>query len=122
MTAWRARIEEGWAQSKAFGGAIAVHLLAAVLMVLGTMNWKPHKPPVITGMQIEAVMVDTQALIEKREAAIREAEQARQREIAREQRQRELEAQRERERVARERAAAEEAERQPNSHFPLPTT
>ena len=116
MSEWRpklqAAMEEGWAQSKALGAAIAVHVLAALLMVLGTMNWKPHKPPVITGMQIEAVMVDTQALIERREAAIREAEQARQREAAREQRQRELEAQRERERVARERAAAEEAERQ----------
>jgi colicin import membrane protein len=105
-------LQEGWTQFKALGAALGVHLLAALLMVLGTMNWKPHKPPAITGMTIEAVMVDTQALIERRETAIQEAEQARQRELAREQRQQELEAQRERERVARERAAAEEAERQ----------
>jgi colicin import membrane protein len=112
MAEWRVTLQEGWEQGKALGLAVVVHGLAAVLIVLGTMNWQPFKPPEITGMTIEAVMVDTQALIERREAAIREAEQARQREAAREQRQRELAAQQERERIARERAAAEEAERQ----------
>ncbi len=112
MTVLRAQLQEGWEQTRALGLAVAVHIVAAVLIVLGTMSWEPFRPPVISGMTIEAVMVDTQALIEKRETAIREAEQARQREEARVQRQQELEAQRERERVARERAAEEEAERQ----------
>lgn len=112
MADWRATLEEGWEQAKSLGLALGVHVIAVALIVFGTLDWKPHRPPQLTGMTIEAVMVDTQALIERREAAIREAEQAAQREAAREQRQRELEAQRERERVARERAAAEEAERQ----------
>ena len=103
---------EGLEQAKSLGLALAVHSLVAVLIWFGTLNWKPFKPPVITGMTIEAVMVDTQALVDRREAAIREAEQAAQREAARVQREQELAAQRERERVARERAAAEEAERQ----------
>lgn len=112
MADWRDTLLEGWEQGKSFGLAVGVHLLAALLIYFGTMDWRPFEPREITGMNIEAVMVDTQALIERREAAIREAEQARQREAARAQRQRELEAQRERERIARERAAAEEAERQ----------
>ncbi len=105
MAEWRATLQEGWEQVKSLGLAVGVHVIAAALIVLGTLDWRPFKPPQITGMTIEAVMVDTQALIDRREAAIREAEQARQREEARQQRERDLAAQRERERVARERAA-----------------
>ncbi len=112
MAAWGAPRLAGGEPAQSLGLAVAVHVLAAVLIYFGTMNWQPFKPPVISGMTIEAVMVDTQALIDRREAAIAEAEEARRREAAREQRERELEAQRERERVARERAAEEEAERQ----------
>jgi len=112
MASARPRLQEAVEQARSLGLAVGVHLLAAVLIVLGTMDWRPFEPPQITGMTIEAVMVDTQALIERREAAIREAEQAAQREAARQQRERDLAAQRERERIARERAAAEEAERQ----------
>lgn len=112
MAELRATLQEGFEQAKSLGLAVAVHVLAAAMIYFGTMSWKPFKPPVITGMTIEAVIVDTEALIERRETAIREAEQARQREQAREQREQELAAQRERERVARERAAEEEAERQ----------
>ncbi len=108
----QATLWETWEQAKSLGLAVAVHVIAAALIVLGTMDWKPFKPPQITGMTIEAVMVDTQAMIDRRDNALREAEQARQREEARQQRERELAAQRERERVAREEAAAEEAERQ----------
>ena len=113
MLAAQPQLLEAWENVKALGLAALVHVLAAVLIVLGTRDWKPFKPPVITGMTIEAVMVDTQALIERREAEQREARQAEQREQAREQRQRELQAQAERERQAaaqqeRERKAAEE--------------
>lgn len=102
---------EGWEQTKSFGLAVVVHVLAALLIVLGTWNWKAHEPPrVITGMKIEAVMVDTQVLIERQEAAIREAEAAQQQEQRRIERQRELAAQQEREKIAREKAAAEALE------------
>ena len=81
--------------------AIAVHFLMAAIVVLGTMDWRPFKPPVLTGMTIEAVIVDTAAI---REARL-EAERAVAREAERERRQRELEARRERE-------AEEELQRQ----------
>lgn len=104
---------EGWQQTKSFGLALGVHVLAVALIVLGTLDWKPHRPPqIIAGMKIEAVMVDTQALIDRREAAIAEAEAAQQREQRRLERERELAAQQERERVAREKAAAEKLEQE----------
>ncbi len=112
MTALRPLLREGWEQSKSLSLALAVHIVAFALIWLGTMNWTPFKPPQITGMTIEAVMVDTQALTERRERALREAEEAQRREAQRAQRQRELEAQRQREREAQERAEAEAAERQ----------
>ena len=100
-------LHELWERTKAFGLAVGVHLLAAALIVLGTMNWKPFRPPQITGMTIEAVIVDTQALKDRKDEARREAEAAQRREQLREQRQRELEAQR-----AREQREADEAERE----------
>lgn len=90
---WR----ELWRNTQALGLAMGVHVLAAALILLGTMSWRPFKPPQITGMTIEAVIVDTQALRDRRDAAQREAEAAVRREQAREDRQRELEAQRQRE-------------------------
>lgn len=113
MPAEHPKLQAAWENTRALGLALLVHALAAALIVLGTRNWQPFKPPVITGMTIEAVMVDTQALIERREAEQRAARQAEQREQAREQRQRELQAQAERERQAaaereRQRKAAEE--------------
>ncbi len=53
---------EFWSQTKAFVLAVAVHVLMAALVVLGTMTWKPFRPPALTGMTIEAVMVDTGAI------------------------------------------------------------
>lgn len=96
-------MHELWLRTKAFGLAVGVHLLAAALILLGTRDWQPFKPPDLQGLMIEAVIVDMGAVRE----AEREAELAAQREIERERRQRELEAQRERERLE-----AEEAERQ----------
>ena len=69
QTATRSLLREAWENTKAFGLATGVHVLAAALIVLGTMNWKPFKPPQITGMTIEAVIVDTQALKDRKEAA-----------------------------------------------------
>ena len=62
-------MRELWAQTKAFGLAVGVHVLMAAMVVLGTMTWKPFKPPTITGMTIEAVMVDTGAIKKRREEA-----------------------------------------------------
>ena len=112
MATLRDHVREGWEQSKAFGLALGVHVLAAALIVFGTMTWQPFKPPQITGMTIEAVMVDTQVLIDRRDNAIREAEQAQRREERREQRQRELAQQREREKRAADEQARAEAKRQ----------
>ena len=94
-------MREFWAQTKAFSLSISVHVLMAAVVVLGTMDWMPFKPPVLTGMTIEAVIVDTtaikQARLEAERAAARKAEQER--------RDRELQARRERE-------AEEELQRQ----------
>lgn len=105
---------EFWERTKALTLALAVHALAAALIVLGTLEWRPFKPPQITGMTIEAVIVDTQALKDRQEAERRAAAEAVRRQEQRDQRERDLAAQRQREaaeKVERERKAAEEAER-----------
>jgi colicin import membrane protein len=96
-------MRELWAQTKAFSLAVGVHVLMAALVVLGTMDWKPFKPPALTGMTIEAVMVDTSVIKQRREEAKREAERAVARKAEQDRRQRDLEERRKRE---------EEAERQ----------
>ena len=100
-------MQELWAQTKAFVLAVAVHVLMAGLVVIGTMNWKPFKPPALTGMTIEAVMVDTGAIKKRREEARREAERAVQQKAEKERREKELQERRE-----REKAAEAEAEKQ----------
>ena len=102
-------MHELWAQTKAFTLAIAVHVLMAAMVVLGTMSWKPFKPPALTGMTIEAVMVDTAAIKQRREQARVEAEKAIARKAEEDRRARELKARKERQ--ERERLAAEEAEK-----------
>ena len=87
--------------------AIAVHILMAAVVVLGTMDWKPFKPPVLTGMTIEAVMVDTTAIKEAR----LEAERAAARKAEQQRRDRELQARKERE-AEEERQRQREAARQ----------
>ena len=99
---------ELWAQTKALFLALAVHVLMAAIVVVGTMNWKPFKPPVLTGMTIEAVMVDTSIIKKRREEARQEAERAVARQAEVERREREL--QERRERQERERQEAEAAE------------
>lgn len=84
---------EAWRQTQAFGLAIGVHLLAALFVVMGTLEWTPFKQEQPVGILIEAVMVDTSTLQEQRA----EAQQAVVREEQRQERARELEQQRERE-------------------------
>jgi colicin import membrane protein len=99
-------MRELWAQTKAFGLAVGVHVLMAAMVVLGTMNWTPFKPPTLTGMTIEAVMVDTGAIKKRREESRLEAERAVARKNEQDRRAKELEARKERE------AREAEAERQ----------
>jgi len=102
-------MRELWAQTKAFTLAVAVHVLMAALVVLGTMTWKPFKPPTLTGMTIEAVMVDTGAIKQRREETRLEAEKAAAQKIQKDRREKELEARKERQ--ERERMEAEAAEK-----------
>ena len=88
-------------QSKALAGAVLVHLLMAVLVVMGTINWKPFKEAEPLGLTIEAVIVDTSEIKKQRDAA-RAAQEL---EDRRRQRDERLRQQRERE------AAEAEAER-----------
>lgn len=101
-------MHELWAQTKAFGLAIAVHVLMAAMVVLGTMTWKPFKPPTLTGMTIEAVMVDTGAIKKRREQARQEAERAVARKVETDRRAKELQARKDRQ----EREDAAEKKRQ----------
>jgi len=101
-------MRELWSQTVAFGLAVAVHVLMAAIVVLGTMDWKPFKPPVLTGMTIEAVMVDTGVIKKRREEARLEAERAAARQAEQERRDKELQARKERE----EREAEAERQRQ----------
>ncbi len=101
-------MRELWQQTKALALALGVHVLMAAMVVLGTMSWKPFKPPILTGMTIEAVMVDTGALRARREQAQAEAERAVARKVETDRREKELKARNERlEREKREADAAE---------------
>lgn len=99
-------MREFWSQTEAFGLALAVHVLMAAMVVLGTLTWKPFRPPALTGMTIEAVIVDTGAIKQRREQARQEAEKALAQKAAKERREKELKARQEREK------REEEAEKQ----------
>jgi colicin import membrane protein len=104
---------EFWAQTRAFVLAVAVHILMAALVVLGTMTWKPFKPPALTGMTIEAVMVDTGAILQRREDEKKAAEKAVQQKVEKERREKELKERAERQKQEKlEAQAAEEKRRQ----------
>ena len=112
---WRVRagadrcMRELWEQTKALGLALAVHILMAALVVVGTMTWKPFKPPALTGMTREAGRVDTSAIKQRREQARQEAEKAAAQKVEKERREKELQARKER--LERERLEAEAAEK-----------
>ena len=97
-------------QLRAFGLSITVHLLVVAIVVLGTMNWKPFRQAQPVGLTIEAVIVDTSAIRERREAAERAAAEAEQRKQAEERRARELEQQKQREKEAEQEKIRREAE------------
>lgn len=80
-------------QTQAFGLAVGVHVLMALFVVLGTIDWIPFRPDRPVGLLIEAVIVDTSELQKQRD----EARRAQEREELRQQRAQELEQQRERE-------------------------
>ena len=44
--------------TRAVAAALAVHVLMAALMVIGTMDWQPFRKPQPTHIAIEAVIVD----------------------------------------------------------------
>jgi len=90
-------MREFWSITWALILAIAVHIFMAAAVVLGTMTWKPFKPPVLTGMTIEAVMVDTGAIKKRREQARQDAERAVARKAEQARRDKELKARQERE-------------------------
>jgi colicin import membrane protein len=127
---------EAGRQVQAFGLAIAVHVLAALFVVMGTIEWVPFRQEQPVGLLIEAVIVDTSELEEQRQAARqavereemleqrtreleqqREREQQRQRDLEEQRRQQQIEEQRQREaddrleQIRREREARLEAER-----------
>lgn len=79
------------------GLSLAVHVAMALLVVLGTINWKPFRQREPVGLTIEAVIVDTSEIRRQREEATRAAAAAEQRRQQQERRERELEAQRQRE-------------------------
>lgn len=95
-------------QVQAFGLAIGVHAIAALLMVLGTMDWVPFRQQEPVGLLIEAVIVDTSTLQEQRDAA----RQAAEREELRQERARELEAQRQREQERQQELEQQRRERE----------
>jgi len=104
-------MRELWQQTKAFSLAVAVHVLMAGMVVLGTMTWKPFKPPALTGMTIEAVMVDTGAIKQRREDTKREAEKAAAQKVEKERREKELQDRKERQERERQEAEAAEIQR-----------
>ncbi|MDX1555766.1 MAG: cell envelope integrity protein TolA [Xanthomonadales bacterium] len=95
-------------QAQAFGLALSVHVIAAVFVVLGTMEWVPFRQQQPVGLLIEAVIVDTSTLQEQRDAA----RQAAEREELRQERARELEAQRQREQERQQELEQQRRERE----------
>jgi colicin import membrane protein len=106
VTSWR----EIAALSRAVAAALAVHVLMAALVILGTMDWQPFRQPDRMAIAIEAVIVDTSEIKRQRD----EARRAQELEERRRQRAEELERQRQREaeqkRLAEEEAARRERE------------
>ena len=92
--------QEFFPLARSFVWALAVHVLMALLVILGTMNWTPFRQPQPTGMTIEAVIVDTSAIREKREEAQKAAKAAERRKLAEDRRAEQLEQQKQREQQA----------------------
>jgi colicin import membrane protein len=82
---------------RSLGLALSIHVLMALLMVLGTMSWKPFRQPTPVGLTIEAVIVDTSEIRDRREEAQQALADAERKKQAEDRRANELEQQRERE-------------------------
>lgn len=91
--------------------AVAVHVVLAAMVVLGTLNWQPFKQHQPMALTIEAVIVDTTQLATRREEALKEAEAAQQRKELEDRRAQELEQQKQREQE-RQQEQQREQERQ----------
>ena len=94
--------------SLAISAALGVHLLMAVLVVIGTMDWQPFRKPQPTHIAIEAVIVDTSEIKRQRD----EARRAQEMQERRQQREEQLRQQREREAEQKRQAEEEAARRQ----------
>jgi colicin import membrane protein len=105
-------MREFWSQTKALVLALGVHVLMAAMVVLGTMSWKPFKPPALTGMTIEAVMVDTGAIQKRRDEAKAEAEKAVARKVETDRREKQLQARKDRQEREKREADVAEKKRQ----------
>lgn len=81
-----------------FGLAVGLHVLLAAIVVLSTLNWKPFKHSKPVALTIEAVIVDTTQLAQRRDEAQKAAELAQQRQQLEERRAEDLEKQKQRER------------------------
>ena len=57
------------AMTRAVAAALAVHVLMAALVVIGTMDWQPFRKPQPTHIAIEAVIVDTSEIRKQRDEA-----------------------------------------------------
>jgi colicin import membrane protein len=99
--------QELFARLRAVALAIGVHVLMAVLVVLGTMSWEPFRKPQPVGLTIEAVMVDTSEIKKQRD----EAKAAAEREDRRKQRDEELAQQKKREQELKKKQDKEAAEK-----------
>ena len=93
-------MREFWLNTWALILALAVHFFMAAAVVLGTIDWKPFKPPTLTAMTIEAVMVDTSAIRQRREQTKLDAEKAVALRTEQERREKELEARKKRDEEA----------------------
>ena len=98
--------QEFSAMFRAVFGALAVHVLMAALVVIGTMDWQPFRKPQPTAIAIEAVIVDTSEIKKQRD----EARRAQDMQERREEREELLRQQRERERLSEEEAARRQRE------------
>ena len=98
---------------RAVAAAVGVHVLMALLIVIGTMNWQPFRTEKPVAIAIEAVIVDTSEIKRQRDEAHRaqEMQERRQQREAELERQKQREAEQKRREAEQKRLAEEEAAR-----------
>lgn len=95
--------------SAAVGLALGVHLLVALLLMLGTMNWQPFEPP---RPQVQFTLVDAGPVVERQQEEEAEAERRAEEEAAQREAERREEERREEERLEEQRREQERLEEQ----------